>query len=108
MTKERIQVREEREISPLTGDFDSIIAMLDNYKEEGWESIEFLYGSCWDETNDTTVLVKHRPETDKEYEKRIAQEQKRKEKEKLDKEKALARKKKELVRLTKEIEKLEK
>ncbi len=95
MTIKRIIVKETEEfcMEQLEGKLEDVIAILQDWKNEGgWEGIEVGYGR-WDDS-DVYFLYKHREETDKEYEKRIKQ---------LEKEKAVKAKAKEL-----KLEKLKK
>jgi hypothetical protein len=89
MTIKRIIVKETEEfcMEELEGKLEDVIAILQDWKNEGeWEGIEIVYGR-WDDV-DVYLLYKHREETDKEYEKRMKQL----EKEKAEKEKAKERK----------------
>lgn len=91
MTINKIKVKETYgiELYQFDGKLEDIIAMLQDWKEEGkWEGIELdeYYESC------SYQLYKHREETDKEYEKRM----KLLEKEKAEKAKAKERKLKQL------------
>ncbi len=93
----RIQVKEtEKYYGDFEGSLESIISSLQSELDAGWEGIETKYerdyGDCHD--HEVPYLYKHRPETDKEYEKRIKQ---------LEKEKAVKAKAKEL-----KLEKLKK
>ena len=94
MTKQpaRIQVIETESIDSYSfeGKLESIIDMLQDWKEEGeWEGIEIEYDY---ENGNSYQLYKHREETDKEYDKRMKQL----EKEKAEKVKAKERKLKQL------------
>lgn len=73
MTK-KIQVKEtEKYYGDFEGSLESIISQLQSELDEGWEGIETKYerdyGDCHD--HEVPYLYKHRPETDKEYEKRM-------------------------------------
>ena len=94
MTKQpaRIQVIETESIDSYSfeGKLESIIDMLQDWKEEGeWEGIEIEYDY---ENGNSYQLYKHREETDKEYDKRMKQL----ENEKAEKVKAKERKLKQL------------
>lgn len=94
----RIQVRETRTVDAYSfeGKLEYLIAMLQDWEKEGeWEGIEIDYYD--DEIS--YQLYKHRPETDKEYEKRM----KLLEKEKAEKLKAKERRRKEYEKLKKEF-----
>ena len=99
----RIQVKEtEKYYGDFEGSLESIIYQLQSELDAGWEGIEMKYerdyGDCHD--HEVPYLYKHRPETDKEYEKRM----KLLEKEKADKLKAKERRRKEYEKLRKEFE----
>ena len=99
----RIQVKEtEKYYGDFEGSLESIISQLQSELDEGWEGIETKYerdyGDCHD--HEVPYLYKHRPETDKEYEKRM----KLLEKEKAEKLKAKERRRKEYEKLRKEFE----
>ena len=105
MTKQppRIQVQEtQRYWGDLDGPLDGLIRELQSLLDEGWEGIEIEYewdyGDC--HSHKVPYLYKHRPETDKEYEKRMKELEKQKE-EKL---KAKERRRKEYEKLKKEFE----
>lgn len=68
----KIKVLEEQEID-LAGSLESAISTLQTYKEEGWESIEITKTSYpYDQSEyPVCIISKYRPETDKEYKKRI-------------------------------------
>jgi hypothetical protein len=71
----KIKVLEEKQIY-LTGTIESAISTLHSYKEEGWENIE-ITKTCYEyDPNEYPVCIisKYRPETDKEYEKRMEAE----------------------------------
>jgi len=94
----RIQVKETKRVYwEFEGSLVDIISQLQSALDEGWEGIdiEYDYGSCHEEY----YLYKHRPETDKEYEKRM----KLLEKEKAEKLKAKERRRKEYEKLKKEF-----
>lgn len=60
-----------------TGDLESTISILQDWKEEGeWEGIE----ECWEQDCccPSYQLYKNRPETDKEYAKRMKEREKEK------------------------------
>ena len=102
MTK-KIQVKEtEKYYGDFEGSLESIISSLQSELGAGWEGIETKYerdyGDCHD--HEVPYLYKHRPETDKEYEKRM----KLLEKEKEEKLKAKERRRKEYEKLKKEFE----
>jgi hypothetical protein len=104
MTKQpnRIQVKEtKRYCGDFDGSLESIISSLQSELDEGWEGIEMEYEWDYGAYSDHEVphLYKHRPETDKEYEKRMKQLEKQKE-EKL---KAKERRRKEYEKLKKEF-----
>jgi hypothetical protein len=99
MTINKIKVKETSgiELYHFEGSLEDIIAMLQDFKNEGeWEGIELdeYYESC------SYQLYKHREETDKEYDKRM----KLLEKEKAEKVKAKERRRKEYEKLKKEFE----
>jgi hypothetical protein len=99
MTNNKIKVKETSgiELYQFDGKLEDIIAMLQDWKEEGkWEGIELdeYYESC------SYQLYKHREETEKEYDKRMKQL----EKEKAEKVKAKERRRKEYEKLRKEFE----
>ena len=98
---ERIQVKETKQYwGDFEGSLESIISDLQSALNNGWEGIDIEYerdyGDCHD--HEVPYLYKHRPETDKEYAKRMklleklkendlkAKERRRKEYEKLKKE----------------------
>jgi hypothetical protein len=98
----RIQVKEtEKYYGDFEGSLESIISQLQSELDAGWEGIETKYerdyGDCHD--HEVYYLYKHRPETDKEYEKRM----KLLEKEKSEKLKAKERRRKEYEKLKKEF-----
>lgn len=100
MTIKRIIVKETEEVcmEQLEGKLEDVIAILQDWKNEGgWEGIEVGYGG-WDDS-DVYFLYKHREETDKEYEKRMKQLKKEKEQEL----KAKERRRKEYEKLKKEF-----
>jgi len=100
MTIKRIIVKETEEfcMEQLEGKLEDVIAILQDWKNEGgWEGIEIGYGR-WDDS-DVYFLYKHREETDKEYEKRMKQLEKEKEQEL----KAKERRRKEYEKLKKEF-----
>ena len=98
----RIQVKEtQRYYGDFEGSLESIISSFQSKLNAGWEGIETEYerdyGDCHD--HEVYYLYKHRPETDKEYEKRM----KLLEKEKAKKLKAKERRRKEYEKLKKEF-----
>jgi len=104
MTKQppRIQVKQtERYWGDFEGSLDSLIREFQNLSAEGWEGIEIEYGMDYGDCSYHKVpyLYKHRPETDKEYAKRMKELENRKEKEIEDKEK----RRKEYEKLKKEF-----
>ena len=102
MTKQppRIQVKQtERYWGDFEGSLDSLIREFQNLSDEGWEGIEMEYDT-WSQDHSNPYLYKHRPETDKEYEKRMKELEKKKEKEL----KAKERRRKEYEKLKKEFE----
>ena len=96
MTKKLIKETTSVECYSFEGKLEEIIEMLQDWKEAGWEGIDF-YGYV--DGNDYQ-LYKHREETDKEYDKRM----KLLEKEKSEKLKAKERRRKEYEKLKKEFE----
>ncbi len=98
----RIQVKEtEKYYGEFEGSLVDIISQLQSALDAGWEGIDIEYerdyGDCHD--HEVPYLYKHRPETDKEYEKRM----KLLEKEKAEKLKAKERRRKEYEKLKKEF-----
>ena len=98
----RIQVKEtQRYWGDFEGSLESIISSLQSELDDGWEGIETEYerdyGDCHD--HEVPYLYKHRPETDKEYAKRM----KLLEKEKEEELKAKERRRKEYEKLKKEF-----
>jgi hypothetical protein len=94
----RIQVKEtEKYYGDFEGSLVDIISQLQSALDEGWEGIDMEYGY---EDYQEYYLYKHRPETDKEYAKRM----KLLEKEKAEKLKAKERRRKEYEKLKKEFE----
>ena len=95
----RIQVKETKRVYwELEGSLVDIISQLQSALDEGWEGIE-LECDQWSQEHEVPYLYKHRPETDKEYEKRM----KLLEKEKAEKLKAKERRRKEYEKLKKEF-----
>lgn len=95
----RIQVKEtQRAYLEFEGPFPFIISQLQSALDEGWEGIEMEYDQ-WSQEYEVPYLYKHRPETDKEYEKRM----KELEKKKAEVLKAKERRRKEYERLKKEF-----
>ena len=95
---ERIQVKEtKRYWGDFEGSLESIISDLQSALNNGWEGID-MEVEQWSQEHEVPYLYKHRPETDKEYAKRMklleklkendikAKERRRKEYEKLKKE----------------------
>lgn len=83
MTKQppRIQVTEtKRYWGDLYGSLDGLIRELQSLLDEGWEGIEMEYERGYGYPENLTVpyLYKHRPETDKEYAKRMKELEKQK------------------------------
>jgi transposase len=102
MTINKIKVKEtSKYYGDFEGSLESIISQLQSELDEGWEGIETEYerdyGDCHD--HEVYYLYKHRPETDKEYDKRM----KLLEKEKTEKLKAKERRRKEYEKLKKEF-----
>ena len=96
----RIQVKEtEKYYGDFEGSLESIISSLQSELDAGWEGIE-MDSDQWSRDHEVPYLYKHRPETDKEYEKRM----KLLEKEKAEKLKAKERRRKEYEKLKKEFE----
>jgi hypothetical protein len=96
------QVKEtQRAYLELEGSLVDIISQLQSALDEGWEGIETEYerdyGDCHD--HEVPYLYKHRPETDKEYAKRM----KELEKKKAEELKAKERRRKEYEKLKKEF-----
>jgi hypothetical protein len=107
MTTKRIKVKETEEfcMEQLEGKLEDVIAMLQDWKNEGgWEGIEISYGYHGD--SDEYYLYKHREETDKEYEKRMKQLEKEKAEKAKAKERKLKQLKKDLASLTDEEKEL--
>ena len=105
--KKRIQIEETvKYLGDFYGPLEHIISDLQSRLDEGWEgmTVEYERDYSWGECDDHKVyyLYRHRPETDKEYEKRIYINHLKE----LEKKKAEERKAKELRR--KEYEKLKK
>lgn len=101
MTKqpERIQVQERKRYwGDFEGSLESIISSLQSDLDDGWEGIE-VESIGYDGAVEY-YLYKHRPETDKEYEKRMKQLEKEKEQ----KLKAKEKRRKEYEKLKKEFE----
>ena len=96
----RIQVKEtEKYYGDFEGSLESIISQLQSELDEGWEGIE-MASDQWSYDHEFHYLYKHRPETDKEYEKRM----KGIEKKKAEELKAKERRRKEYEKLKKEFE----
>ncbi len=93
------QVKEtQRSYLELEGSLVDIISKLQSALDEGWEGIEVQYSSY--EGYEEYYLYKHRPETDKEYAKRMKELEKKKAAEL----KAKERRRKEYEKLKKEFE----
>ena len=72
----RIQVKEtKRVLWEFEGSLVDIISQLQSALDEGWEGIDMEYGY---EDYQEYYFYKHRPETDKEYEKRMKELEKKK------------------------------
>jgi hypothetical protein len=102
MTKQppRIQVQEtQRYLGDLEGPLDGLIRELQSLSDEGWEGIVMEYDQ-WSQDHPDPYLYRHRPETDKEYEKRMKELGKKKAEEI----KAKERRRKEYEKLKKEFE----
>ena len=98
----RIQVKEtERYWGDFEGSLESIIFSLQSELDDGWEGMIVEYERDYGECDDHKVyyLYRHRPETDKEYAKRM----KEREKKKAEKLKAKERRRKEYEKLKKEF-----
>jgi len=96
----RIQVKEtEKYYGDFEGSLVDIISQLQSALDEGWEGID-MEVEQWSQEHEVPYLYKHRPENDKEYEKRM----KLLEKEKAEKLKAKERRRKEYEKLKKEFE----
>ena len=96
----RIQVKEtSKYYGDFEGSLESIISSLQSELDAGWEGIE-MEVEQWSQEHEVPYLYKHRPENDKEYEKRM----KLLEKEKAEKLKAKERRRKEYEKLKKEFE----
>jgi hypothetical protein len=105
MTKQsaRIQVKEtEKYYGDFEGSLESIISQLQSELDEGWEGIETENEQHYGDLHDHEVpyLYKHRPETDKEYEKRMRLLEKEKEEKLKAKERKLKQLKKDLASLS--------
>ena len=101
--KKRIQVKETKKYwEDFEGSLESIIFVLQSELDDGWEGIETEYERDYYECHDHKVyyLYRHRPETDKEYAKRM----KEREKKKAEELKAKERRRKEYEKLKKEFE----
>ena len=99
---ERIQVKEtKRYWGDFEGSLESIISDLQSALNNGWEGIDIEYerdyGDCHD--HEVPYLYKHRPETVKEYAKRMRELEKLKENDL----KAKERRRKEYEKLKKEF-----
>lgn len=100
--KKRIQVKETKKYwEDFEGSLESIIFVLQSELDEGWEGMTVEYERDYYECEDHKVyyLYRHRPETDKEYEKRMKELEKEKEEEL----KAKERRRKEYEKLKKEF-----
>lgn len=98
MTK-LIQVKETKQYwGGFEGSLEGVISRLQSELDDGWEGIEVQYSSY--EGYEEYYLYKHRPETDKEYEKRMKELEKKKAAEL----KAKERRRKEYEKLKKEFE----
>ena len=96
----RIQVKETKKYyGDFEGSLESIISSLQSELDEGWEGIQ-MGSDQWSYDHEFPYLYKHRPENDKEYEKRM----KLLEKEKAEKLKAKERRRKEYEKLKKEFD----
>ena len=96
----RIQVKEtKRYWGDFEGSLVNLIADLQSKLDEGWEGID-MEVEQWSQEHGVPYLYKHRPETDKEYAKRMKELEKKKEKEL----KAKERRRKEYEKLKKEFE----
>ena len=96
MTKKLIKETTSVECYSFEGKLEEIIEMLQDWKEAGWEGIDF-YGYV--DGNDYQ-LYKHREETDKEYDKRMRVIEKQKAEEVKAKERKLKQLKKDLASLS--------
>jgi hypothetical protein len=97
---ERIQVKEtKRYWGDFEGSLESIISDLQSALNNGWEGID-MEVEQWSQEHEVPYLYKHRPETDKEYERRM----KLLEKEKENDLKAKEKRRKEYEKLKKEFE----
>ena len=98
MTIKRIKVKETQRVYwEFEGSLVDIISQLQSALDAGWEGIdiEYDYGDGYQEY----YLYKHRPETDKEYAKRMKEREKKKAAEL----KAKERRRKEYEKLKKEF-----
>ena len=97
---ERIQVKEtKRYWGDFEGSLESIISDLQSALNNGWEGID-MEVEQWSQEHEVPYLYKHRPETDKEYAKRMKLLEKLKENDL----KAKERRRKEYEKLKKEFE----
>ena len=100
----RIQVKEtEQYWGEFEGSLVNIIADLQSKLDEGWVGIDIEYHGDYRHYNKVPYLYKYRPETDKEYAKRMKELKKKKEEELRAKE----RRRKEYEKLKKEFGTLE-
>ena len=100
--KKRIQIEETvKYLGDFYGPLEHIISDLQSRLDEGWEGMTVEYERDYYECDDHKVyyLYRHRPETDKEYEKRMKELEKKKEEEL----KAKERRRKEYEKLKKEF-----
>ena len=100
--KKRIQIEETvKYLGDFYGPLEHIISDLQSRLDEGWEGMTVEYERDYYECDDHKVyyLYRHRPETDKEYEKRMKELEKKKEEEL----KAKERRREEYEKLKKEF-----
>lgn len=98
---ERIQVKETKQYwGDFEGSLESIISDLQSALNNGWEGIDAEYNYNYGDGYKEYYLYKHRPETDKEYAKRMKLLEKLKENDL----KAKERRRKEYEKLKKEFE----
>ena len=100
--KKRIQIEETvKYLGDFYGPLEHIISDLQSRLDEGWEGMTVEYERDYYECEDHKVyyLYRHRPETDKEYEKRMKELEKKKEEEL----KAKERRREEYEKLKKEF-----
>jgi hypothetical protein len=101
----KIQIEEKYTVNNLIdGNIGDTIAVLEMYKQQGWQHIEYYSTDIFDDQAHIYILSRRRPETDQEYEERLKRAELNKKKKQIQKESGKEIRRKQYQKLKKEFE----